>query len=30
MAKDKHLNQIADELFSELFWKVINQRKGKK
>jgi hypothetical protein len=30
MAKDKHLNQIADELFAELFWKVINKRKGKK
>ena len=30
MQNDKYLNQMADESFSELFWKVINQRKGSK
>lgn len=30
MSKNKYLNQIVDEEFSELYWKVINQRKGKK
>lgn len=29
MSKDKQLNQIADELFDELFWQVIEARKGK-
>lgn len=28
MAKNKQLNQIADELFDELFWKTIKARKG--
>ena len=28
MSKDKQLNQIADELFNELFWKTIEARKG--
>jgi hypothetical protein len=28
MSKDKKLNQIADELFDELFWKTIEARKG--
>lgn len=28
MSKDKQLNQIADELFEELFWKTIEARKG--
>jgi len=28
MSKDKQLNQIADELFDELFWQTINARKG--
>ena len=28
MSKDKQLNQIADELFDELFWKTIEARKG--
>lgn len=28
MSKDKHLHQIADELFNESFWQVINKRKG--
>ena len=26
----KYLNQIVDEQFNELYWKVINQRKGMK
>lgn len=30
MAKDKNLNQMADDLFAEVFWKVINKRKGSK
>jgi len=30
MSRDKHLNQVLDEQFNELFWKVINQRKGMK
>jgi hypothetical protein len=30
MQKDKNLNHLADEIFCELFWKVINERKGKK
>lgn len=28
MSKDKQLNQMADELFDELFWKTIEARKG--
>lgn len=28
MSKDKHLNQIADELYQEAFWQVIEARKG--
>ena len=28
MSKDEHLNQIADELFKDLFWEVIEARKG--
>ena len=28
MSKDKQLNQMADELFDELFWKTIKARKG--
>lgn len=28
MSKDKQLNQIADELFDELFWQTINAREG--
>lgn len=30
MQTNKFLNQATDEAFSELFWKVINKRKGKK
>jgi hypothetical protein len=30
MSHSKYLNQIVDEQFNELYWKVINQRKGKK
>jgi N12 class adenine-specific DNA methylase len=30
MSRSKYLNQIVDEQFNELYWKVINQRKGKK
>jgi hypothetical protein len=30
MSRDQYLNQIVDEKFNELYWKVINQRKGKK
>lgn len=28
MSRDKHLNQIADELYQEAFWQVIEARKG--
>jgi hypothetical protein len=28
MSKDKQLNQMADELFDELFWQTIKARKG--
>jgi len=28
MSEDKQLNQIAYELFNELFWQTINARKG--
>lgn len=28
MSRNKQLNQIADELFNELFWQTINARKG--
>ena len=28
MSKDKQLNQMADELFDELFWQIIKARKG--
>ena len=28
MSKHKQLNQMADELFDELFWKTIKARKG--
>jgi hypothetical protein len=28
MSKNKQLNQMADELFDELFWKTIEARKG--
>ena len=30
MSNSKYLNKIVDEQFNELYWKVINQRKGMK
>jgi hypothetical protein len=30
MSHSKYLNQVVDEQFNELYWKVINQRKGMK
>ena len=30
MSHSKYLNQVVDEHFNELYWKVINERKGKK
>jgi hypothetical protein len=30
MSHNKYLNQMVDEEFNELFWKVINKRKGNK